>query len=222
MGKLLYLVVAFLAVTYAENRVEKQPIVDESPIENASDKSESIPLYKESLLDDFLDNVNAGPLRATEDNEVIVVSRDNVQQLVKTLMLAYSHSKDPAMMQLLRGADMSVLKNTFRHAGSGDFDDSFLRAAQKLIAELDLENEEEQVLGEFAEKYLKKHKFKVMMPESFLLNEVDMVDFLKEKFQSGRRQGKSMPEPEHIEPLDLNAVLNYDGRQFSTSIIREF
>ena len=131
----------------------------------------------------------AGPLRPTEEDEVIVVSRDNVQQIIKTVMLAYTHSKDPTMMQLFKSGGLGALKTTFKYLGKEDLGDAILTTAQKYIKELNLETEEEALLGEFAEEFLEKHKFKVVVPESFLLHEKEMVEYLEKKKKVPQKKG---------------------------------
>jgi len=164
----------------------------------------------------------AGPLKAAEDDEIIVVSRDNVQQLIKTLMLAYTHSKDPTMTQLFKSGGLGALKTTFKYLNREQLGNTILATAQNYISELNLEQDEEQLLGEFAEEFLEKHKFKIVVPESFLLHEKDMLEFLDKKHKVPRKKGRSMPGFDDEErELELHSVLPYTGRQFSTSIIRE-
>lgn len=185
------------------------------------DNISNLTLFQDKPRDDIPDKIYAGPLKATNEDEVIVVSRDNVQQLIKTLLLAYTHSEDPTMTQLLKSGGLGALKTTFKYLGKEQFGDSFLKEAQMLISELNLEEEEEKVLGEYAEKYLNEHKFKIVVPESFLLHENEMVEFLTMKKKVSRKKGRSMADPEITEPLELYSVLPYTGKQFSTSIIRE-
>lgn len=182
------------------------------------DVKSNLTLYSVGPADIVPDKFYAGPLKSTAEEEVIVVSRDNVQQLVKTLLLAYANSKDPGMTQLLKTNGLGALKTTFKYLGKEDFGDTFLKKAQMLINELNLEDDEEKALGEFAEKYLEEHKFKIVVPESFLLHENEMVEYLTMKKKMSQKKGRSMAEPETTEPLDLNSVLRYDGRQFSTII----
>ena len=148
--------------------------------------------YYDQTLDAVPEKVYAGPLRSAEEDEVIVVSRDNVQQLIKTLMLAYTHSKDPTMTQLFKSGSLGALKTTFKYLGKEELGDNILSTARKFIAELNLEDEEEKVLGEFAEEYLEKHKFKIVVPESFLLHEKEMLEFLDMKKKMSKKKGRSM------------------------------
>lgn len=178
-------------------------------------------LFYGNLPDMDSDKIYAGPLKSSDIDEVIVVSRDNVQQLIKTILLAYTHSKDPAMAHLLKSGGLGALKTTFKYLGKEDLGDSFLSTAQMFIKDLNLEDEEEKVLGEFAEEYLSKHKFKVVVPESFLLHEKEMIEFLDMKKKMSRKKGRSMPELEVTEPLELTSVMPYTGKQFSSSIIRK-
>ncbi|XP_018022727.1 uncharacterized protein LOC108678769 [Hyalella azteca] len=166
-----------------------------------------------------LENIYAGPLKPTNENELIVVSRDNVQQLIKTLMLAYTHSKDPTMMQILKSGGLGAMRTTFKHLGKEEFGESFIKTAQMFIEELNLEKNEEELLGQFAEEYLEKHKFKIVVPESFLLHEKEMIEFLAMKKKMDKKKGRSMSDPEPTKDLELSSILPYDGKQFSTSII---
>jgi len=183
----------------------------------------TIPLYQDdsAQIDYIPDKVYAGPLKSTDDaNEVIIVSRDNVQQLIKTLMLAYINSDDPTMNELLKHGQLGPLKNTFKNFGKEKFGKSFLKSAQKLIAELKLENDQEEALSEFAEGYLRENKFKIIVPESFILNEKEMLEFLDKKKKSSRRKkGRSLLDEKPTEDVTIEKAITYEGRQFSSSVI---
>jgi len=187
------------------------------------DKTIRIPLYRDApnSADDIPDKIYAGPLKPTEKDEVIIVSRDNVQQLVKTLLLAYTHSKDPSAAKIFKTGGLGALKSTFKHMGKGNVSDSFLKAAQNIIDQMDMDADEEELVAEFAERYLETHKFKIIVPESFLLHEKEMLEFLDMKKKTSKKRGRSMSDPEShtVEELEMLSVAPYTGRQIPTSII---
>jgi len=187
------------------------------------DETIRIPLYRDApnSANDIPDKIYAGPLKPTENDEVIIVSRDNVQQLVKTLLLAYTHSKDPSAAKIFKDSGLGALKSTFKHMGKDNVSDSFLKAAKKIIEEMNMDAGEEELVAEFAERYLETHKFKIIVPESFLLYEKEMLEFLEMKKKMSKKRGRSMSDPEihTADELEVLSVAPYTGRQFTTSII---
>lgn len=216
-GSLLF---AFLALCVLGINCENQ--YEDQFLDSFNDDDNVQPLFYGDVVKHIPEGeIYAGPLKSSVEDELIVVSRDNVQQIIKTLMLAYTHSKDPTMMQMLKSGGLGALRTTFKYLGKEDLGDTFMSTAQAFIDELNLGKDEEEVLGQFAEEFLEKHKFKVVVPESFLLHEKEMVEFLTMKKKMTRKKGRSMADPENTELLELDTVLPYTGKQFSTSIIRE-
>ena len=91
-------------------------------------------------------------------------------------------SKNVVLMSLIEATELAT-ENVQGRQHEPSMQESPMIVAPSII---DLEDEEEALLGEFAEEFLEKHKFKIVVPESFLLREKDMIEYLEKKFKIPR------------------------------------
>ncbi|XP_071538905.1 uncharacterized protein [Panulirus ornatus] len=117
----------------------------------------------------------------------VIINKDNLIPLLKTISLAYTHKESPSYSDLLKAGGISALKTSLKYLGKEKLGLNLLTLAKKLTTLLDEdeadESESSEFLSELAEEFLAKHRFQLVVPESFLLHQQEMEDFLSTRMQ---------------------------------------
>lgn len=130
--------------------------------------------------DGFEDNV---PF-AIHDSKDVIINRDNLLPVLKTIVLAYTHKIKPSYTDILKAGGISAFKTGFKYFGKEDLGISLLKMAKKLTSALDEGESDDanaEILSQLAEDYLSSHRFKLVLPESVLLKQKEMDEFLDTK-----------------------------------------
>lgn len=118
----------------------------------------------------------------------IVIHRDNLIPILKTVVQASTHKKNPSYMELLKAGGISAFKTSLKYVGEEKMGLNLLTLAKKLTNVFDDdeedEDEESKILSEMAEEFLHTHRFKLVLPESILLHEKEMKEFMERQEQS--------------------------------------
>lgn len=115
------------------------------------------------------------------DDRDIIIDKDNLVPVLRTVILAYTHKERPSYSELLKAAGVSAFKTSLKNIGKEKLASNLLSAAKKLTNIFDddeRDNATMKVLGELAEEYLANHRFKLVLPESLLLHRQEMQEFL--------------------------------------------
>lgn len=116
------------------------------------------------------------------DDRDIIIDKDNLVPVLRTVVLAYTHKERPSYSELLKAAGVSAFKTSLKYIGKEKLASNLLSAAKRLTNIFDddeRDNATLKVLGELAEEYLANHRFKLVLPESLLLHREEMQEFLE-------------------------------------------
>lgn len=134
------------------------------------------------ILEEFQSNVP----EAVHHKKDVIVNKDNLIPLLKTISLAYTHKENPSYSDLVKAGGISAFKTGLKYLGKDKLGHDLLTMAKKLTTVLDddeAEDESSEVLSELAEEFLAKHRFKLVIPESFLLHQMELEEFLSTRMQ---------------------------------------
>ena len=117
-------------------------------------------------------------------NREILVTKDNLVPLIRTVLLASTHKSSPTFKEVMKAGTVSLLKTAFASAGYEKLGSQLIQLTKTFTGILNDDEpntDDEEELALLAEEYLQDHKFKIVLPESVMLNHDDMADFLKKK-----------------------------------------
>lgn len=145
--------------------------------------------------EDFQDNV---PLSLHKDTDIII-NRDNLVPITKTLILAITGKENPTYAELLKAGGITAFKTSLKHLGDEKMGVNLLALAKKLTnmwedsegTEGDDEEEDDDVLRSMAEDFLASHRFKLVLPESILLHEAELKELLAKRMKESEVEGRS-------------------------------
>lgn len=158
---------------------------------------------EQELIIDHEDVTVLPPHNVAVSTEVIV-SKDNVIPLLRTIILAVTHKKDPSYKEVLKMGGGMLLKFAEKKVGDDKHMKGLLKIIKKHAVDFKLNSsnqEEEDLLGELAEEYLRKHKFRLLFPESLLLHQPEMEVFVNKMKDIGVFEGRQMS-------FDFSEILN--------------
>lgn len=123
------------------------------------------------------------------DDRNIIINRDNLIPIMKTLILACTGKENPTYTELLKAGGITAFKTSLKHLGNEKLGVDLLALAKKLTTLLDSSdesdtNEEEDFLSEMAQDFLASHRFKLVLPESILLHEPELKELLAKRVES--------------------------------------
>lgn len=112
----------------------------------------------------------------------IMIHRDNLIPILHTLVQASTHKKNPSYTELLKAGGITAFKTSLKYIGEEKMGVNLLTLAKKLTTLFDDdeadEDEESKMLSKMAEDFLRSHRFKLVLPESLLLHEKEMTEFM--------------------------------------------
>lgn len=154
--------------------------------ESSYDKYDDAVVEDDYYEDEYADGLTqegfeANVPQALHDDRDIIIDKDNLVPVLRTVMLAYTHKEQPSYSELLKAAGVSAFKTTLKYIGKEKLASNLLTAVKRLTNILDddeRDNATRKVLGELAEEYLANHRFKLVLPESLLLHHEEMQEFL--------------------------------------------
>ena len=159
---------------------------DESSVEEEEDDDEEeIPLYLQDPL----------PSKPMNRNREIIVSKDNIFQILKAVILASTHKESPNYQDIIKAGALSAFKSSMSYIGKEKLGNNIIQLMKQytgILNDDEPENEQEEELAALAEDYIKDHKFKVVLPESVLLHQPEMEEFISKK----KKDGSLKPEDE--------------------------
>lgn len=167
---------------------------------NSTNESESVSVENETSLilpeekDKQTDPLNPDPLKPNEGGEIII-SKDNVIPILRTIVLAFTHKKDPAYQEVLKAGGKTLFKFAEKKIGKDKYMMGLLNIIKKYVVDLtseEMTDEEGKMLGELAEQYLKKHQFKFMFPESLLLHQRELEEVVSKKKELGEFESRQL------------------------------
>ncbi|KAK8377246.1 hypothetical protein O3P69_013710 [Scylla paramamosain] len=141
--------------------------------------------------EDFQKNVPG----SLHDDKDVIISRDNVIPIIKTLILACTGKQNPTYPELLKAGGMTAFKTSLKHLGDEKLGVNLLTLAKKLTSVLDSDESEkdaeEDFLSEMAQEFLGSHRFKLVLPESILLHEKELKELLTKRMEESEVEGRS-------------------------------
>lgn len=112
----------------------------------------------------------------------IIINRDNLIPVLQTLVQASTHKKHPSYTELLKAGGLAAFKTSLKYIGEEKMGVNLLTLAKKLTTLFDDDevdaDEESKMLSEMAEEFLVTHRFKLVLPQSVLLHEKEMEEFM--------------------------------------------
>ncbi|KAG7176991.1 hypothetical protein Hamer_G000208 [Homarus americanus] len=148
----------------------------------------------------------------------IVINKDNLLPILKTIVLAYTHKQTPSYKEILKAGGISALKTSLNYFGKEKLGLNLLTLAKKLTEIMNddelSKDESSEVLSKLAEDYLARHRFKLVLPESVLLHQEEMEEFMLRKIQSELEGRAATPDTElsmvmpRADPA-VSSVVNY-------------
>ncbi|XP_042223263.1 uncharacterized protein LOC121867414 [Homarus americanus] len=130
----------------------------------------------------------------------IVINKDNLLPILKTIVLAYTHKQTPSYKEILKAGGISALKTSLNYFGKEKLGLNLLTLAKKLTEIMNddelSKDESSEVLSKLAEDYLARHRFKLVLPESVLLHQEEMEEFMLRKIQSELEGRAATPDTE--------------------------
>ncbi|XP_064092076.1 uncharacterized protein LOC135205430 [Macrobrachium nipponense] len=161
---------------------------DEEETENVDDEDE------EAFLDEGDDDevphsatqeeFEANVPSAIHGGKDIIIHKDNFIPILKTIVLAYTHKEKPSYSDILKAGGISAFKTGFKYLGKENLGENLLQMAKKLTGAFegpDADDLDTELLAEMAESYLSSHRFKMVLPESVLLHQKEMEEFLDKR-----------------------------------------
>ncbi|MPC20547.1 hypothetical protein E2C01_013495 [Portunus trituberculatus] len=150
--------------------------------------------------EDFQKNVPA----SLHDDKELIISRDNVVPIIKTLVLACTGKQNPTYAELLKAGGLTAFKTSLKHLGDEKLGVNLLTLAKKLTSVLDNDESEkdaeEEFLSEMAQEFLGSHRFKLVLPESILLHEEELKELLAKRMEESEVEGRSATSEETFSP----------------------
>ena len=130
----------------------------------------------------------------------IIINRDNLIPIMKTLILACTGKENPTYAELLKAGGITAFKTSLKHLGNEKLGVDLLTLAKQLTTVLDNSdenetNEQEDFLSEMAQNFLESHRFKMVLPESILLHEKELKELLAKRTES-EVEGRSVTSDE--------------------------
>lgn len=137
------------------------------------------------------------------DDIDIIINRDNVVPITRTLILAVTGKENPTYAELLKAGGITAFKTSLKHLGDEKMGVNLLALAKKLTNMWDDseesktdEEEDENILRKMAEDFLASHRFKLVLPESILLHEAELKELLAKRVEESEVEGRSAPTEE--------------------------
>lgn len=148
---------------------------------------------EEPTQEDFQDNVPES-LHGDKD---IIINRDNLVPITKTLILAVTGKQNPTYAELLKAGGITAFKTSLKHLGDEKMAVNLLELAKKLTnmwndGEETTEEETDDILSKMAEDFLASHRFKLVLPESVLLHEAELKELLAKRVEESEVEGRSV------------------------------
>lgn len=144
--------------------------------------------------EEFQDNV----AESLHDDKDIIINRDNLVAITKTLILAVTGKENPTYAELLKAGGITAFKTSLKHLGDEKLGVNLLELAKKLTNMWDDgeegkedEAEKDEVLSKMAEDFLASHRFKLVLPESILLHEAELKELLAKRMNESEVEGRS-------------------------------
>lgn len=180
-----------LCITSAYTKISEETTVN--PTDDTSLIVTTIAeISEEDLSKNSQTESSVEPLGENPQDEIII-SKDNVIPILKTIILAFTHKKDPTYKEILKSGGQTLFKVAEKKVGTDKHMQSLLHILKKFVENYQIEemaDEEEEVLAELAEEYLQKHKFRILFPESLLLHQPEMELFVAKKKELGQLEGR--------------------------------
>lgn len=140
--------------------------------------------------EDFQENVP----ESLHDDKDIIINRDNLVPITKTLILAVTGKENPTYAELLKAGGIAAFKTSLKHLGDEKMGVNLLELAKKLTnmwGEGEDKEEDENILRTMAEDFLGSHRFKLVLPESILLHEAELKELLAKRVAESKVEGRS-------------------------------
>lgn len=144
-------------------------------------------------LEEFHDNVP----ESLHDDKDIIINRDNLVPITKTLILAVTGKENPTYAELLKAGGITAFKTSLKHLGDEKLGVNLLELAKKLTNMWDNNEEgkededDDKILSKLAEDFLASHRFKLVLPESILLHEAELKELLAKRLEESDIEGRS-------------------------------
>ncbi|XP_066971592.1 uncharacterized protein [Macrobrachium rosenbergii] len=157
---------------------DEEAYVDEGDDDSDLDDDDEVP--HSATQEEFEANVPS----AIHGGKDVIIHKDNFIPILKTIVLAYTRKEKPSYSDILKAGGISAFKTGFKYLGKENLGENLLQMAKKLTGAFegpDADDLDTELLAEMAESYLSSHRFKLVLPESVLLHQKEMEEFLDKR-----------------------------------------